>query len=110
MPSYQLTCKAEEDINDIARYTLKQWGKAQSMRYAEKLERCFQAVVDGVAYSYQFSEVYPQVKVCRCEHHYIFYIYPDKRQPVIIAVLHERMDILVQLKKHLSGTTFVQGK
>jgi len=101
MQPYQLTLHAEEDIKGIARYTLKQWGKDQSMRYAGMLERCFREIATGAVYSRSFSESYPQVKVCHCEHHYIFYIHPDKKPPIIIAVLHERMDMLVRLKKRL---------
>ena len=42
------------------------------------------------------------LKVCHCEHHYVFYIcLPGDNQPVIIAVLHERMDMLVRLKTRL---------
>jgi len=37
MLPYSLTQQAERDIKGIARYTLKQWGKDQSMRYAGKL-------------------------------------------------------------------------
>jgi len=101
MLPYSLTQQAERDIEDIARYTLKQWGKDQSMRYAGMLERCFREIATGAVYSRSFSGSYPQVKVCHCEHHYIFYIHPDKKPPIIIAVLHERMDMLVRLKKRL---------
>ncbi len=74
MQPYQLTLYAEEDIKGIARYTLKQWGKDQSMRYAGRLERYFWEIAAGAMYSRSFSECYLQVKVCHCEHHYIFYI------------------------------------
>jgi len=102
MLPYRLTLQAEEDMKGIARYTLGQWGKGQSMRYAVKLERCFREIVAGAVHSRSFSERYPQVKVSHCEHHYIFYIHPlDDKPPVVIAVLHERMDMLVRLKKRL---------
>jgi len=41
MPPYHLTLQAEEDIKNIARYTLNKWGKKQSMRYASMLESHF---------------------------------------------------------------------
>jgi len=37
MQPYVLTPSAEDDIKDIARYTLKQWGKKQSLQYASLL-------------------------------------------------------------------------
>jgi plasmid stabilization system protein ParE len=33
MQPYELTLSAEDDLKDIARYTLKQWGKKQSLQY-----------------------------------------------------------------------------
>jgi len=52
MLSYSLTQQAEEDMKAIAiaRYTLKQWGKVQSMRYAGKMERCFREIAAGSAW------------------------------------------------------------
>jgi len=101
MLPYKLTLLAEEDIKGIARYTLKHWGKKQSMHYAGILGKYFRNIASGDVHSRSFSENFPQVKVSHCEHHYIFYIHPDKKPPVIIAVLHERMDLLVRLRNRL---------
>jgi len=101
MLPYKLTLLAEEDIKEIARYTLKQWGKMQSMHYAGKLENHFRKISSGSVHSRSFSESLPQVKVSHCEHHYVFYVHQDKKSPVIIAVLHERMDLLVRLHGRL---------
>ena len=103
MLSYELTPQSEEDLKGIARYTLKQWGKKQSMHYAGILEKSFREIASKAAYSRSFSERYPQVMVSHCEHHYIFYIHLDKKPPIIIAVLHERMDMLVRLKNRLNA-------
>ena len=101
MLSYRLTLLAEEDIKGIARYTLKQWGQKQSRHYASILGDHFQSISLGSVSSRSFSKRFPQVKVSHCEHHYVFYVHPDKKQPVIIAVLHERMDVLARLKSRL---------
>jgi plasmid stabilization system protein ParE len=101
MPPYELTSHAEEDLKGIARYTLKQWGRKQSMHYAGRLERCLLGIATGTVHSHSFSERYSQVEVVHCEHHYVFFIHSDKKSPVIIAVLHERMDMLVRLRSRL---------
>ena len=101
MLPYEITSPAEEDLKEIARYTLTQWGKKQSLHYAGLLEKCFQDIAKRTAHSRSFSERYPQIRVSRCEHHYIFYIHPKKKPPCIIAVLHERMDMLTWLKNRL---------
>lgn len=102
MQPYELTPSAEEDLKDIARYTLKQWGKNQSLHYAGLLERRFLEIADRSCFSRSFSERYSQIQVTRCEHHYIFYIYPEGKRPCIIAVLHERMDKLTKLENRLN--------
>jgi len=101
MLPYKLTLLAEEDLKGIARYTLKQWGKEQSIHYAGLLGNHFREIASGSFRSHSFSEAYPQVKVSHCEHHYVFYVNRDKQVPVIIAVLHERMDMLRRLKSRL---------
>lgn len=101
MLPYGLTQLAEEDIKGIAQYTLKHWGKRQSRHYAAMLGDHFTRIASGSVRSRSFSEHFPQVKVSHCEHHYIFFIHSNTNQPVIIAVLHERMDLLVRLKSRL---------
>jgi plasmid stabilization system protein ParE len=41
MIPYDLTPAAEADLREIARYTRRQWGAAQSRRYAQLLAACF---------------------------------------------------------------------
>lgn len=77
MRPYLLTQSAENDLKDIARYTLKQWGKKQSLRYANLLETRFQEIANRTSISGSFSSLYPQIRVTHCEHHFIFYIYPE---------------------------------
>ncbi|MEQ1635247.1 MAG: type II toxin-antitoxin system RelE/ParE family toxin [Methylococcales bacterium] len=101
MQPYDLTPAAEEDIKEIARYTLKHWGKKQALHYATLLENRFLIIAGGTCLSRTFSERFAQIQVTRCEHHYIFYIHPDGKRPCIIAVLHERMDIVIRLKSRL---------
>ncbi len=99
---YALTLAAEADLREIARYTLRQWGARQQQRYAELLEACFQDIASGRASSKTFSERYPEVRVTRCQEHYVFSLFPEGKTTLIIAVLHGRMDILSRLEARLS--------
>jgi len=101
MQPYVLTPSAEDDLKEIARYTLKKWGKKQSLQYASLLETRLLEIADRTSFSRSFSEIYPQIQVTRCEHHYIFYIHPEGKRPCIIAILHERMDWVARLKFRL---------
>lgn len=102
MLPYQLTLAAEEDLKKIAHYTFQQWGKTQAMRYAKLLETAFHDIAANRALSRTFSKQYPQVQVTKCEHHYIFYISNIGELPCILAILHERMDLIVRLEDRLS--------
>jgi len=101
MLPYELTTPAQDDLKDIARYTLTEWGETQSIHYAELLETRFYEISARTAYARTFSKRYPEVLVSRCEHHYIFYIHQEGRLPCIIAILHERMDMLKQLRNRM---------
>ena len=71
-------------------------------RYTGRLETCFRRIAEGRARSRSFSARYPQVRVTRCEHHYVFYVQPEGQKPLIFAVLHERMDMLTRIGERLS--------
>ena len=101
MTSYELTADAEEDLKQIARYTVKEWGKKQSLKYGALLEACFEKIAHRTAIARVFSKTYPQVKFVHCEHHYVFYLDFENRPPCIIAVLHEAMDIVARLDERL---------
>jgi plasmid stabilization system protein ParE len=102
MLPYELTPAAEADLQEIARYTLRQWGVRQQQRYARQFEACFRGIAEGNLRSRDFSERYPQVRVTRCQHHYVFYVHTAGQKPRIFAVLHERMDLLARIGERLS--------
>jgi len=102
MVPYELTPAAEADLREIARYTLRQWGARQQRRYARQLEVCFRGIADGSLRSRDFSERHPQLRVTRCQHHYVFFLHPEGQKPHIIAVLHEHMDLLTRIRGRLS--------
>ncbi len=101
MQLYELTASAQEDIKQIARYTITKWGKQKSLHYASLLDQRFREIAARTAYSRSLLKNYPHVMVNRCEHHYIFYVHPEGKPPQIIAVLHERMEMLTRLKDRL---------
>ncbi|WP_269525319.1 type II toxin-antitoxin system RelE/ParE family toxin [Coraliomargarita parva] len=97
-----MTPEARDDLRSIARYTLETWGAAQQQIYRDKLIACFEAIANGGIVARHFSKKYPDCSVTRCEHHYVFYLEAvHESPPVIIAVLHEKMDFLVRLKSRL---------
>lgn len=100
-PDYLLTEAAEADLRSIIRYTANQWGVVQAQRYTAALEQGMSrlAVRQG-AYS-DMSALYPALLMARCEHHYLFCLPRTKAPALIVAILHERMDLMVRLEDRL---------
>jgi len=102
MPArFDLTPAAKADIRSIWLYTVETWGEEQADRYIKALDAMFAEIAAGTAFSRPFSNKYPQVRVTRCNHHYIFHLARQKKSHLIIAVLHERMDLLTRLQSRL---------
>ena len=94
---YDLTEEAADDIRNIIRYTLRTWGKAQVERYRQALNACLERLVSGKVVPSLALASLPDVYRFRCQHHFIFYTLQGTERPLIIAVLHERQDLLAQL-------------
>lgn len=96
-----LTLAAEADLRDIVRYTRKAWGDAQARRYAAQLERGLEAVVSGQGAFRDMSALYPGLRMARSEHHFIFVLPRDGAPALVVAIFHERMDLMVRLQGQL---------
>ena len=100
MRGYELTAYAKKDLIAIWRYTCDTWGEAQADVYLYKIETGFSKIAKGKILGKQPLTSYAKLQSVRCEHHYIFFLTGDK--PIILAVLHEKMDFIARLKKRLA--------
>jgi plasmid stabilization system protein ParE len=101
-PAYVLTHDAEADVREIARYTRKEWGDAQVRRYATKLERGMVRLATGQGHFKDMSAIYPALRMAHCEHHYLFCLPREQAPALVVAVLHERMDLMTRLADRLA--------
>ncbi len=101
MQAYELTRNAEADLEEIARYTIEQWGDVQAKSYLGKISQCCKNIAKKKVIPRTFLEKFPDACVVRCEHHFIFYLVREGVKPIIFAILHERMDMLIRLKDRL---------
>lgn len=99
--TYVLTSAAEADLREIIRYTRKRWGAAQVRAYIGKLQRGIERVAVGHGTFKDMSALYPALRMVHCEHHYIFCLPRDDAPTLVVALLHERMDLMVQLMDRL---------
>lgn len=97
MTAYSLTAEAEADMRSIIRYTRKQWGAAQVRRYIVKLEQGIASLATGQGSFKDMSELYPALRMARCEHHYVFCLPRESAPALIVAIFHERMDLMTRL-------------
>ena len=97
---YRLTSGAESDTEQILRYTLDQWGADQAARYAAQLEACLEKIATKQAAGRHFSKRFADAFVHRCQHHYIFFVWHENN-PIILAILHENMDLVQRLGERL---------
>ena len=99
MRRYKLTAGAKKDLIAIWNYTFDTWGEAQADIYLGKIEAGFANIAKGTVTEKQPLSSYPKLHSVHCEHHYIFFLKTDK--PIILAILHEKMDFIIRLKKIL---------
>ena len=101
MSEYHLSERADADLLEIAIYTIKTWGPEQADRYEASLRACFAAICDGRVRARTFLERRPEIRFCRCEYHYVFFLQRENACPLILAVFHEKMDLMARLRRRL---------
>jgi toxin ParE1/3/4 len=99
--NYILTDAAEADMRGIIRYTRKQWVDAQVRHYITNLEQGIARLAAGQGVFKDISALYPALRMARCEHHYVFCLPREDVPALIVAIFHERMDLMVRLADRL---------
>ena len=102
IPPYVLTAAAEADVRGIIRYTRQQWGDVQMRAYMDKLERGIARLAAGEGTFKDLGALYPALRMAYCEHHYIFCLRRENAPPLIVAILHERMNLMTRLADRLA--------
>ncbi|EBS5591245.1 type II toxin-antitoxin system RelE/ParE family toxin [Salmonella enterica subsp. enterica serovar Newport] len=102
MTAYMLTTDAEADLRGIISYTRKQWGTAQVRRYIARLEHGIADLAAGRGSFRDMSELFPELRMIHCEHHYVFCLPRGSAPALVVAIFHERMDLMARLSERLS--------
>ncbi|MGV7197434.1 type II toxin-antitoxin system RelE/ParE family toxin [Xanthomonas axonopodis] len=101
MHGYVLTDAAEADLRGIIRYTSTRWGQAQVCRYIADLERGIARLAAGEGTFKDLSTLCPALRMSHCMHHYVFCLPREHAPSLIVAILHERMDLIMRLAGRL---------
>ncbi len=98
---YVVSKGAAADLRDITRHTVGNWGEAQCRIYIADLEKAAEAVAKGEGVFKDMSSLLPGLRMASCGKHYIFCMPQMGAPSVILAILHERMDLMARLKSRL---------
>jgi plasmid stabilization system protein ParE len=71
-------------------------------RYVSTLERGIASLAEGKGPFKDMSALYPTLRMARCEHHSIFCLPREDGPALIVAILHERMDLMKRLAGRLN--------
>ena len=92
MGKYQLSRRGAVDVDEIADYTIGQFGIKQARRYRDGLETCFQALAENPKLGRSAEQLAPELRRFEHQSHIVFYR-PEDWGVLIVRVLHEKMDV-----------------
>ncbi len=96
--NYVISAKARSDIKAIAKYTLKEFGKRQSLLYAQGLKNILQELANNPELGKHYVAVKNQMLLrYRYKSHVVFY-YKDQNGIFIIRVLGGMMNFSKHIK------------
>ncbi len=99
--AYVLSKSAAADLRAIVRYTQKRWGPDQVVTYVRQLQNGIERLACGGSDSKDLSELYPGLRMLHCQSHYIFCLPRDHGPALIVAIFHERMDLIARVASRL---------
>ena len=98
---YELSLDADQDLQDVARYTLNNLGKSFLLKYRNGLKAKFKAIAGNSIIKKTFSNQFPELYVTKYRYHFIFYLHKIDQKPLIIGVIHEQRDLVNRLSERL---------
>lgn len=95
MALYTLIAQADHDLSEIWSYTAERWGIEQASRYLRLIDKAYIRLAKGDLPNKPINGD-SLLRMVRVEQHYIFYL--AKATPLVVRVLHVRMDYLARLQ------------
>lgn len=95
---YYLTADALMNVRDIVRESARQWGGAQAKSYQTSLSDGFQRIADRHAQLPRKSAGVGGLRLHRINRHYAVFLVLTENSIIIVAILHERMDVSARLR------------
>ena len=93
--------EAETELREIVRYTARQWGAAQAQAYARLMDEAATDLALGQGVFKEWSDVLPGLRVKAAGSHFVFCVLRTGQPALVLAVLHERMDLMTRIRARL---------
>lgn len=90
MNLFELSSEAQLDVQRIRRFSIQQWGVAQTDNYLKTLKGSFALLADNPKLGVHRPDVKEGVHSFPCQSHIIYYVAKEKKI-IIFAVLHKHM-------------------
>lgn len=90
-PKLKYHALARRDFVELAEWSRKQWGTAQTRRYLDEIETQFQRLVENPMLGQDAELPHPGLRKIAAGRHTIFYMASD-RSVEIVRILHQQMD------------------
>ena len=87
-----LSRRARADLEDVRRYTVDTWGRAQWLLYYRKLVQGFEFITKNPEAGRDRGLFAPGMRSLNCEQHVIFYQRLDAANgaPVVLRIVHQK--------------------
>lgn len=103
MKKYLVRSAASARLEEIYRYTVKQYGAAQADRYLNGAFDLFEDIAEKrVAWRRIPGEFGVDGYFTRYQSHFVFWKLRSDGQVTIVAILHQRMDVARRLREDAS--------
>ncbi len=99
MAKYDLTNKANEDLDNIWNYSYEEWSEEQADKYYFELIDCCQFLADNPAFGKKYMEIENELIGYLINKHIIFYQKITSENILIVRVLHSSMDLKYRIKE-----------
>ncbi len=91
--NYQISVKANEDIEAIWLYTFENWGQEQADRYYNLILNEIEYIAENFESGKSMEFLRKGYRATKVKSHLIFYKKNKKNTVEIIRVLHQKMDV-----------------
>ncbi|RKZ95876.1 MAG: type II toxin-antitoxin system RelE/ParE family toxin, partial [Gammaproteobacteria bacterium] len=91
------SAEAEIDLEKIIEYTNKEYGAAQTLKYIDELEKNAENMAENYGYYRELPDIHSRLRMKHCQKHYIFGVMRENEPMLVIAIFHERMQLMTRL-------------